>query len=48
MKLTLLLNVSAWIQGLALRGSDLKSGDSICENVGELMTAKSLVIVVLL
>lgn len=47
MKLAFLLNVSAWIQGLASRGSDSKSGDLICENE-ELMTAKNLVMIVLL
>lgn len=45
MKLALLVNVSAWIQGLALRGSDLESSDLVCENVGELMTEKLIVIV---
>lgn len=45
MKLALLVNVSAWIQGLALRGSDLESSDLVCENVGELMTEKLVVIV---
>lgn len=47
MKLALLGSVSAWIQGLAVRGSDrdLESGDSVCENVGELMTEKLIVIV---
>lgn len=45
MKLALLVNVSAWIQGLVLRGSDLESSDLVCENVGELMTEKLVVIV---
>lgn len=45
MKLALLVIVSAWIQGLALRGSDLESSDLVCENVGELMTEKLVVIV---
>lgn len=47
MKLALLVNVSAWIQGLPWRGSDLESGDSVCENVGELMTEKLIVIVLI-
>lgn len=38
------MNVSAWIRGLALRGAALESGDSVCENAGELMTEKLVVI----
>lgn len=47
MELALLVNVSAWIQGLALRGSDLESGGLVCESVGELMTERLIVIVLM-